>query len=63
MKIRLTFKTPDVLDQVDKQVEGKLEYPGNINDIRASLSKWIEFGEYLTVEIDTEKETCIVVPV
>ena len=44
MKIRLTFKTPDVLDQVDKQVEGKLEYPGNINDIRASLSKWIEFS-------------------
>ena len=26
-------------------------------------SKWFEYGEYLTVEIDTEKETIRVVPV
>lgn len=25
--------------------------------------KWFEYGEYLTVEIDTDAKTCTVVPV
>jgi hypothetical protein len=26
------------------------------------MGKWFEYGEYLTVEIDTEAGTCVVVP-
>lgn len=32
----------------------------NVRDI---AGKWFEYGEYLTVEIDTEAKTCTVVPV
>jgi len=30
--------------------------------LKKLCSKWFEYGEYLTVEIDTEAETCVVVP-
>lgn len=29
--------------------------------LKKLCSKWFEYGEYLTVEIDTEAETCVVV--
>lgn len=32
-----------------------------IEKIKAICSKWFEYGEYLTVEIDTDKEACVVI--
>lgn len=29
--------------------------------LSALCQKWFEYGEYLTVEIDTEEKTCVVV--
>jgi hypothetical protein len=59
MKIRLTFKTPDVIDTV------MTEYP--VEDIRdevqAAIRKWVRHDEYITVEIDTQAGTCVVMPV
>ena len=70
MKVRLTFKTPDVvdyaiedLDPVDDQNledlgESEAEAEDLKDDIRRSCEKWVKNGEYLTVEIDTETGTC-----
>jgi len=53
MKVRLTFKTPDVCDFIDEELAERT---------KQISQKWIEYGECLTVEIDLEAETCIVVP-
>lgn len=56
MKFSLTFKTPDVLDQLCE----------DITDPEAQLlaiqtaKKFIQYGEYLTVEFDTETQSAIV---
>jgi hypothetical protein len=76
MKFKITLKDPDgVYDSIEDAVEGSLfnleldenekaavkdTRLENINDI---VSQWIEYREYLTVEIDTEARTCVVVPV
>lgn len=75
MKISVTMKDPDTLqdaiaDAVKADVEKLKLAPAEakaVAELReqsaaAVASKWFEFGEYLTVEIDTEAETCVVVP-
>ena len=75
MKIKITFKDPDgvsnsldesvrnsllpLVEQLSKQefeqlVETRLE------EVSDKIAKWIEYGEYLTVEIDTDTDTAIV---
>ena len=53
MKIRLTFKCPDVVDDAVRDLDDSIVY-----DVKRACEKWIEFGEYLTVEIDTNTGTC-----
>lgn len=76
MKFRVTMKDPDTLhDAVDEaaleSVKGitglSLAERAACRDLRAQefqklASKWFEYGEYLVVEIDTEAQTCVVVP-
>ena len=74
MKLKLTFKTPDVIDfslndlfityddndekqEVD-EVDGLTR-----DDIAYDLRKYIEYGEYLTVEYDTDTKKMAVIPV
>lgn len=73
MIFKVYMKDPDVLhDGIDEA----LEKPDNLDEEEWELikekrheaaaevaSKWFEYGEYLTVEIDTEKETIRVVPI
>lgn len=74
MKILVQMKDPDVLhDAIEEAVKESLvaETPDPqerdaIKEIRIAkigrlAAKWFEYGEYLTVEIDTEAETCTVV--
>lgn len=57
MKFRLTFKTPDVLDQVDD-----LDCDTKIwKECVKTASMWMEHDEYITIEFDTETTTAIVV--
>ncbi len=56
MKIKLCFKTPDVIeyaleDYVDKE---------NYESLQEELKEWIEFGEYAYLEYDTETKQMIV---
>lgn len=76
MKFTVTMKDPDTLhdairDAVTREVKAMgLTDPEEIEaltELRAekvgnACSKWFECGEYLSVEIDTEAGTCVVVP-
>jgi len=75
MKIRITMKTPDVLqDAIDNAVfiteanqGGDEMSSAEVEHVRSSATlkarKWFKYGEYLTVELDTESGTCVVMPV
>lgn len=58
MKIQLCFKTPDVVnDALERSGMGPTrDNTGWMTDgtIKHKLEKWIEYGEYLTMEFDTE---------
>ena len=75
MKFRVKMKDPDTLyeaveEAVAKSVKGldlTAEERDEVAEVRAekvrdACSKWFEYGEYLTVEIDTDQMTCEVVP-
>lgn len=72
MKFKVTMKDPDgVSDAIDEAVDEALkavtgvteEERESLRDVKRKtivgiVSKFFEFLEYLTVEIDTEAETC-----
>ena len=76
MKFQVQMKDPDVLhDAIQEAVEKQIKEVG-ITDkdeiealsekrrekVAAICSAWFRYSEYLTVEIDTDANTCIVVP-
>lgn len=74
MKIRVTMKCPDALsdgifDAVNAVVapirnEDERDAAEALSDsAQVAAVKWFKYGEYLTVELDTEAGTCVVVPV
>lgn len=57
MKLRVTFKDPDSLhDQLHEQIQDQDQY----EEISDMVSKWFKYSEYITVEIDTELNTIVV---
>lgn len=77
MRFRVTMKDPDTLhDAIQDAVTASVEAMDNIVDpdekealeetrkeaIQKICNSWFKYGEYLTVEIDTEAVTCVVVP-
>jgi len=61
-------------DDLSNAIDAKLDEakPPFNDEVREALwkdthdlcaKKWFEYGEYLTVEIDTDAQTCVVVPV
>ena len=75
MKFRVTMKTPDalartitdaVLDAIPFTGDSETDYCNHEGAILAAerlCGRWFRDGEYLTVEIDTDAQTCVVVPV
>ena len=76
MKFRVTMKDPDTLyDSINEAVTEALaplltvltkdEMEGTIEtraeSVREVCKAWFKYGELLTVEIDTEAKTCVVV--
>ena len=47
-KTTITFKTPDVLDQLDQDDREKLS---------ELINQYVKFGELITIEFDTALET------
>lgn len=75
MKFTVTMKDPDTLhNAITDAVKASLADLGLDEDELEPLvekrhekvdelcSKWFKWGEYLTVEIDTDAKTCVVVP-
>jgi ferredoxin-NADP reductase len=74
MKIKITMKDPDVLqDAIEEAVKEEVKSMENLSDDEKELvvesrkekassvcGKWFRYGEYLTVEVDTENKTCVV---
>lgn len=70
MKIRVTMKDPDTLyDAIADAVQADTADIADedertaVKEVRGDKArkvarKWFQYGEYLTVEIDTEAETC-----
>jgi hypothetical protein len=78
MKFQVMMKDPDTLYDaigeaveqavsdtigVDDQDEREALIKVRVDKVQKICGKWFEYGEYLTVEIDTDAETCTVVPV
>ena len=58
MKVRLSFKTSDVADYALEGLDDDERA-----EAEAAIEKFVEYGECLTVEIDTEAGTCVGVKV
>jgi radical SAM superfamily enzyme with C-terminal helix-hairpin-helix motif len=76
VKFRVTMKDPDTLydairEAVAKQVDGssanddeerEMLIESRTEKVGKLCRKWFGYGEYLTVEIDTDAKTCVVIP-
>jgi len=76
MKISVTFKDPDVVsDAIERAIENTIEPQEGLDneavaaiveskktDLEEALEKWISYGEYITIEFDTEAKTATVIP-
>ena len=57
MKVRLVFKTPDVVEEALSEVpEGQEK-----NDIRQIIQKFVKWDEVAVIEVDTESGQAAVV--
>ena len=75
MKFTVNMKDPDTLQDAIEDAVREINIEGVTPDelevirdkrkekISELCGRWFEWGEYLRVEIDTEAETCTVVPV
>ena len=74
MRFRVTMKDPDTLHDAIRDAvkeipldgldadEAELVREKRVEKIDALCGRWFRYGEYLTVEIDTDAATCTVVP-
>ncbi len=58
MKIVLTFKTPDVMDVIERAFEKDEE--GNVTEEECKITRFVEkfvkYGEYIRVEFDSDTQ-------
>lgn len=67
MKVLITLKDPNCLYGLYKKIgtlteEQEEAYEAQKKKLNDVLTRWFKYGEYLKVEVDTEAETCTVVP-
>lgn len=73
MKFTVTMKDPDTLNDCIREAvetdvnaldlaedEQEAVAERRIEKVREVCSKWFKYGEYLSVEIDTDTQTCTV---
>jgi hypothetical protein len=76
MKVQITFKDPDVVlegieDAVRKSLgadrsawsllEYKAIFDARLREVHEKVGKWLRYGEYVDVEVDTDADTCVVI--
>ena len=59
MKLVLTFKCPDAVSEAIAEAvsSGEIDNDQDKENAEAVCDKFIKHGEYVNIEIDTEKET------
>lgn len=58
MKVTITFKSPDAVD------DSMLGLPQNEqNKVKTILEKYVEYGEYVHLEVDTKTQEVKLLPV
>jgi len=63
MEIDLLFKTPDVVDNALEEMS--LNSFGDIDarlDVREACKKWVKYGEFIKIRINTETGEAKVLP-
>lgn len=60
MKITVSMKCPDALDQAINEATSTMQEEAEIKKL---CDKWFKWGEYVTLEIDTDTGTCVVLEV
>jgi len=58
MKINITFKTPDAMENALANANVPEEQKDRIYD---RLSDWIKYGEYVNIEFDLDANTATVI--
>jgi hypothetical protein len=62
LKFQVSFKTPDAVGDTLDEIQENLKFDDyEKEDLEEFTRKWIEYGEYVTVEFDSVKGTCRVV--
>lgn len=59
MKLRLTFKTPNVDYPLVQWAGGPIEV---FEEIKNLVNRFVKYDEYVTIEFDTETQTATVIP-
>ncbi len=63
MKVRVVFKDPDVVAlAIQEAVANKGGTFREEGELAVRARKWFKYGEYVTIEWDTEANTCTVIP-
>jgi len=65
MKISITFKTPDVVSNTAyyehrEEFADDDAYEEHVAEIQEALAPWIEYGERVTIDFDTDASTATV---
>jgi len=67
MKLRIHFKTPDALDAALQEAFGNQgldsDDAGTVVMARNLAKRWVQFGENVRLELDTDTERIRVLPV
>jgi hypothetical protein len=68
MKVSITFKTPDALYYVEKNLKESFQddpekLEEELDGVHRCVGEYIQYGEQITVEFDTETGTATVLPV
>ncbi len=61
MIFKIHLKSPDAIDQsISDAVDNGDIQKDDVDECSDAASRWFTYGEYLTIEIDTDKGTCVV---
>ena len=62
MKLKVTFKSPDALDCALTDARYNGATMEDLDAVTQLTSRFLQYGEYVTIEFDTESGTATVLP-
>lgn len=62
MKFSVTMKCPDALSRAITQATQAADTKDDVEALEVLCARWFRYGECISIEIDTEQKTCVVIP-